>query len=155
MRLTEHLRLENISTRLRATDKESVLLELAELAVSGSDDGPSVEVVRDAFLAREKLATTGVGSGVAIPHGRFSVSEFTVAIGFARDGLPFDAIDHEPVQVFVAILAPDTEPAAQLRMLARVSRILRPAGFREALLALDDPEQVLRALSAADAELGD
>ena len=81
-----------------------------------------------ALSERERLATTGVGSGIAIPHGRADIDEFRVAMAISRKGMPFDAVDGGPAHILVAVLAPLQNPADQLRMLARISRVLeRPS----------------------------
>ncbi|MEM9072582.1 MAG: PTS sugar transporter subunit IIA [Myxococcota bacterium] len=118
---------ERVALALAAEDKHAAIQELSSLLVGDADAKP----VFDALWAREQLASTGVGSGVAIPHGRVrGVDEIRAALAIHPAGLPFDAIDGEPVHVFVAILAPEDRPSHHLRVLAEVSRLLRSADVR-------------------------
>ena len=95
-------------------------------------------------MARESLASTGVGSGVAIPHGRVpGIDGIQAALGIHREGIPFDAVDGERVHVFVAILAPEDKPSQHLKALAEVSRVLRRRDVREKLLSVDSAEDAL------------
>lgn len=149
MRFTDYLTLEGISTSLRGRNRNEALAELSELAAAVCP-GLSSSMILEGFLDRERLATTGVGSGIAIPHGRFPVCDFAVAIGIAPSGVAFGAVDGEPVYILVALLAPQSSPAGQLRMLARISKLLRPEATRSRLRAAVTPREVLDALTAQE-----
>lgn len=154
MRFSEYISSEVIAPDLAGKNKDEILLSLAGLAACNRRVQLSTEQIYDAFAARERLATTGVGSGVAIPHGRFAMPDFAIAVGFCPGGVEFEAIDGAPVRILVAILAPEGNPAAQLRMLARVSRLLRPVELRESLLSTRDIPEILALLRGADSALG-
>ncbi|MBX3271978.1 MAG: PTS sugar transporter subunit IIA [Sandaracinaceae bacterium] len=148
MRLADILAAHRITVRLEATDKASALRAMAELFV---DDVEGIDADRIAavFEEREALASTGVGSGVAIPHGRIEgVPTLLAAVGLSREGLDFDAIDGRPVHIFVALLGPRN--LDHLKALARFSRLLRSEHARRDLLGAASPADALDRICAAD-----
>lgn len=146
MRLSDILTEERVSVSLSTADKNSALDALAELLSSGAN-GLSAVTIAKVLKDREQLASTGVGDEVAIPHGRVvGLQRVVAAVALCPDGLDFDAIDHRPVRIFVAILAPDRAPGEQLRALARVSRLLRDRRVRERLFAAHTPAELMSVL---------
>lgn len=144
MLLAELLGAERVSLSLEAADKPSALRSLSRLF---RDAGVDEERVFRSLMARESLASTGVGSGVAIPHGRVAgIDDIRAALGIHVAGVPFDAVDGERVHVFVAILAPEDKPSQHLKALAEVSRLLRRRDVRERLLAAKSVEEALDVL---------
>jgi PTS system nitrogen regulatory IIA component len=133
MRLAEVLKIEAIRTDLSAKDKDGTLRALARIFAE-SDGVLDEEVVYRAFSDRERLATTGLGSGVAIPHGRVDITEFRVVMAISHEGVPFDSVDGQPAHIVFAVLGPRENPAEQLRMLARISRVLKDQAVRKRLL---------------------
>lgn len=149
MRLADHLTVDGITTDLSPDSKDETLRSLARLIAP--DDGELSEEDAYRVLAeRERLATTGVGSGVAVPHGRADVEEFTIGLGICKDGCEFGALDGELTRIFVAVLAPEGRPAGQLKMLAKISQLLRDPAIRERLLAAPNREAVLQVLLDGD-----
>lgn len=146
MRLSELLTEQRVTTTLRATTKDAALEALAALLVAGQptlDRASVLRVLRD----REGLASTGVGDEVAIPHGRIvGASGLLAAVALSPSGVEFDSIDHRPVKIFVAILAPDNRPKDQLSALARVSKLLRDGRVRARLMQADSPAALLAAV---------
>lgn len=152
MRLAELLDTGRVSTSLKGSDKNGVLRELAELF---SADGLDADHVYRVLSEREALASTGVGSGVAIPHGRLrGLEEMRAAMGIHHEGVAFDAVDGQPVHIFVAVLAPDRRPSEHLKALARISRLLRRDTVRRQLQRVDEPGQVLTLVDTEDAGRG-
>lgn len=144
MRLAEILHVERTTTTLPANDKDGVLKALAELF-----PGLPEEAVLEGFREREALATTGVGSGVAVPHARLASVDRTIgALAISREGVDFDSIDGQPAHVFVAIVAP--ERGDLVKVLARIARLLRDADLRERLVGAADAEQAYVTLIRAD-----
>ena len=144
MEIEDLLEVEAVLPSLRSTSKKQALQELARAAakVTGKDE----REIFDVLLQREKLGTTGVGNGIAIPHGKLDGLDQMRGL-FARLEQPidFDAIDEQPVDLIFLLLAPDTAGADHLKALARVSRQLRDgpycdklrgSGDRDALYAL-------------------
>lgn len=150
MLLTDILNEQRVTTKLVASSKDDALLALAELF---SRDDPSLEAgaVHEVLREREKLASTGVGSGVAIPHGRISsIEQLRAAVAISPDGIPFDAIDGAPVRIIVGVLAPQHHTGDHLRVLARVSRLLRSVQVRESLLDARDAHAAFDVIARAD-----
>lgn len=105
------------------------------------------EALYDVLLERERLASTGIGSGVAIPHGRYDgVEELRAAIAICPTGVEFDAVDDLPVKIIVAIVGPKSMPQKHLAALAGVSRVLRNEERRSEVLRAADDAQAYRVL---------
>lgn len=150
MLLTDILNEQRVTTRLEASTKDDALLALAEL-FSGDDPNLQASAVHEVLRERERLASTGVGSGVAIPHGRISsIEQLRAAVAISPGGIPFDAIDGAPVRIIVGVLAPQHHTGDHLRVLARVSRLLRSAQVRENLLDARDPHAAFDVIARAD-----
>ena len=147
----ELLSVENVSASLSSGTKDAVLLELGEL-VARSIEGATSQSVRKVLADREALASTGVGSGVAIPHGRLSgLDRVRVGIGVHQRGVGFDAIDGRPVHIFVVVLSPDHEPGQHLRLLRHASLMLREEPVRKRLLAAQDTQALYDVFAEEDA----
>ncbi len=90
-------------------------------------------------LDRGKFGSTGIGDGVAIPHGKLKGMEnILCAFGRSKEGLDFDAVDGKPVHIFFLLLAPEDSASLHLKMLSRISKVLRDPSFRKNLVELDD-----------------
>ncbi len=151
MRLREILQPERVVPRLDVHDKPAALRALARI-FAASDARLVEEDVLRVLSEREALGSTGVGSGVAIPHGRLhGLDAMQAAIALCPDGVGFDAVDGEPAQIFVALLAPDRHTGDHLKALARVSRLLRDASVRERLLRAEGREALLAVVEEEDA----
>lgn len=129
--------------------KEAALLALADLLSRGSG------VTSNEFLRvldeRESLQTTGIGDGVAIPHGALDALEQQVAaLLVCPDGVPFDSIDGRPARILFAVVGPKRASTEHLKTLARVSRLLRDASFREKLLSASDGGEAFELVRAAE-----
>jgi PTS system nitrogen regulatory IIA component len=143
MRLNEILTVDRITTNPSVTDKESVLRVLARLFSNG-DSAPPEGIIYNVLAEREKLLSTGIGNGIAIPHARVrDIDAVRAAVAVCPAGVSFDAVDAEPVQLFVALLAPDGDPNQQLRTLARISKLLRDDTFKRRLVAAETPQRIL------------
>jgi PTS system nitrogen regulatory IIA component len=152
MRITEFLAPQAINLDLKATGKREVLLELLQpLQQAGkiSDAKKMVEVL----LEREELGSTGIGGRIAIPHGKASqVKELAASLGVSKAGVGFDALDGEPVNLFVALVAPEGSAGLHLKALARISNLLKAKPLKKALLAAPDVEAALRLIEAEEQE---
>jgi nitrogen PTS system EIIA component len=137
MNLTELLPVEMILADLEGTTADALFVELCT-PLAGVVGIPAVELAQ-ALAEREALASTALGSGIAVPHGVHPGLDRVVAsFGRARTGVAFDAPDGEPVHFFVALLRPPEAVGAHLTALARVGQLLGHASVREALLAAPD-----------------
>ncbi|HET8937842.1 MAG TPA: PTS sugar transporter subunit IIA [Polyangiales bacterium] len=148
MRLEEVLHADDVTTELPAADKQSTLRGLARL-LSRRDDLDE-DAVYQAIADRERLATTGIGSGVAMPHGRLRVNRPRMALAICRQGIAFDSVDGEPARILVALLTPYEHPGEQIKVLARVSRVLRRPSVRERLLHAASGDDALRIMVEED-----
>jgi PTS system nitrogen regulatory IIA component len=141
---------EGVIPNLRATSKKQALQELARRAAEIS--GKSDRVVLDVLLERERLGTTGVGNGIAIPHGKLPNLPRLYGL-FARLEKPidFESIDEQPVDLIFLLLAPEAAGADHLKALARVSRLLRDKAICEKLRGTDTAEGLYTLLTESPA----
>jgi PTS system nitrogen regulatory IIA component len=139
MEIADLLRPEQVIAHLRATSKKQALQDLARRAAQTS--GQNERAIFDVLMERERLGTTGVGNGIAIPHGKLATLDRLHGL-FARLDHPidFDAIDERPVDLIFLLLAPESAGADHLKALARVSRLLRDKAACEKLRGTDDQE---------------
>ncbi|MBZ0116089.1 MAG: PTS sugar transporter subunit IIA [Sandaracinaceae bacterium] len=151
MRLADILSVERVTVHLEANDKRQALEALARLFVRTRADLDPKEITR-VFEEREALASTGVGSGVAIPHGRLrAVQALSAAVGICKEGVDFDAIDGRPAHLLVAVLGPEKQTGEHLKALARFSRVLRDERVRQRLMQCATDEEALEILVTEDA----
>lgn len=151
MRLIELLDAERVRVPLAARRKDELLRELVDL-VMGPDEGERAEEVLRAVLEREKVLSTGIGGGVAIPHAKTdAVSSLCIAAGRTADGVDFDALDGEPVRLCFLLVGPESEAGAHVKALSRIARVVRRESVREQLARVQTPEEFLRVLDAAEA----
>lgn len=134
MKIVDYLSPENVLPELSARTGDGVLEEFAQHLKSTGKIGDAaslVEILRD----REKLGSTGIGHGVAIPHGRLrGLKEIIIAFGRSVQGIDFDAHDGQPVNLFFLLVAPEDSAGMHLKALARISRIVKNPECREALI---------------------
>jgi len=146
MEITELLDREGVVASMKVSSKKQTLQELAEIAARVT--GLKERLIFDTLLERERLGTTGVGHGIAIPHGKLAELDRLHAI-FARLDTPveFDSIDDAPVDLIFLLLAPESAGADHLKALARVSRLLRNDSVCEKLRGTEDPDVLFAVLS--------
>ncbi len=145
--LADLLHPERVRIGLTLGDKNAALRAIASL-LTMPEGTVNEEVLNDVLDERERLASTGIGSGVAIPHGRFDgVEELRAAVAICPAGVDFDAVDRLPVYILVGIVGPKSMPQKHLAALAGVSRVLRSEEKRNALLRAVDNAEAYRALT--------
>lgn len=138
MKLKDILQKEAVIGDITSTDKRSVLEELSLLAHKIYPQLSSTQVLQ-VLLDREKLGSTGVGNGVAIPHGKVSGLNSIVAVfGRSKKGVEFQAHDNKPVTLFFVLLAPENVVGNHLQALARLSRLLKEEAVRQKLAQVRD-----------------
>jgi len=132
--------------------KEEVIRELVGLLVrAGSIKERDVHKLVQILLKRESLGSTGIGQGVAIPHGKSDcVTKLIGAFGVSRAGVDFDALDGEPVTLFFLLVAPEDSAGPHLKALARISRLLKDKHFRDGLRAAKDEKTLVRIIREED-----
>ena len=150
MEIVDLLTPESVIPHLRATSKKQALQELAKRAAEIT--GVHERAIFDVLLERERLGTTGVGNGIAIPHGKLPNLERLHGL-FARLDTPinFDAIDDQAVDLIFLLLAPESAGADHLKALARVSRLLRDKSECEKLRGTDGAEALYALLTQSEA----
>jgi PTS system nitrogen regulatory IIA component len=139
MEIADLIKPDRVVANLRATSKKQALQDLARRAAEITDQ--SERAIFSVLMKRERLGTTGVGNGIAIPHGKLPTLDRLYGL-FARLEHPidFDSIDDRPVDLIFLLLAPESSGADHLKALARVSRLLRDKTACEKLRGTDDPE---------------
>jgi len=138
MTLTEYLSDDRVVTDVRNDDVRGILQQLIDpLIRSGSLDNPQVVIA--ALLAREKVLSTGIGHGIAVPHAiSAAIPEPQVLLGISPDGADYGSMDGEPVRVFFVLLSPPDRASHHTRLLARIARLCRDSAFVDGLVACTD-----------------
>jgi len=150
MKITEILGHDAVVEELRSDTKEGVLEELASIIVRVSGSPLKEQLVR-ALAEREELGSTGIGDGVAIPHGKLKdVKVMMAAFGRSSRGVDFQAIDGKPVHIFFMLVAPEEMAGPHLKALARISRLLKGPSRRKAFLEAKSREDIYRLISEGD-----
>jgi PTS system fructose-specific IIA component len=151
VRLSDVLTPDHIRIPLAATTKGGVLRELVAAAVAGN--GHAAEEVLGAVLQREREFPTGIGYGVAVPHGRTPALNGLVTVaGTTPAPVPYETVDGEPVRLFFLLAGPESTAGEHVKVLGRISRLVRREPVRSRLLAARTPEEFHRVL--CDAEVG-
>jgi len=152
MKFSDFVKTGAIRADLKATSKEAVidelvqsLLDAGEIAADQRDD------IIAAIMKREELGSTGIGRGVAVPHTKHpSVSQLVGTVGVSEQGVDFDSLDGERVQLFFLLISPPERPGDHLRALENISRQLRDESFCRFLKQSKTPEDIQQLLQEAD-----
>lgn len=151
MRITEFLKPEAVIPELSSGNKADVLKELAS-ALARAAPQVSAEKLWSVLDEREKIGSTGMEKGVAIPHGRLpELAGLVACFGVSRAGVEFDARDGRPSQFFFALVAPENSAGVHLKALSKISRLFRSDSLREALLAAKTTDEIYALISQEDA----
>jgi fructose-specific phosphotransferase system IIA component len=150
MRLSELLNRDAVSLRLVATTKREALVELVQLLERAHGVESNGEIL-DRVVRREAMMTTGIGHGVAIPHGKArSLSHMVAACAVCREGLDFEAEDRQPVHLFVLFVSPESATTQHVRALANLSRLLKEEPVRRSLREARTVDEFFAALHSAE-----
>ncbi len=151
MLLSELLTPERIKVPLQGASKEELLRELVQL-VSAHEHVDDPEEVLRAVREREAVLSTGIGNGVAIPHGKSAaVPALCMAAGRTAQPVEFDALDGRPVSLFFLLVGPETAAGPHIKALSRISRLVRKDSVRDQLVAASTPEEFYRAMKDSEA----
>jgi PTS system nitrogen regulatory IIA component len=154
VRITDFLVPDAVLVDLQAKNKKDVLAELLQPLAKAGKIADAKKMV-DVLLEREELGSTGIGGRIAIPHGKAAqVKELAASLGVSKEGIAFDALDGEPVNLFIALVAPEGSAGLHLKALARISSLLKDKAFKKALLAAPTREEVLRLIETEEKEKG-
>jgi PTS system nitrogen regulatory IIA component len=151
MKIAEFLREDLTLPNLAARDKAGALAELCGALARAN---PTLDFARltDTLLEREKLGSTGIGEGVAIPHGKLAgVPGLLAAFGRSVSGVDFQAIDGKPTQLIFVLFAPENSAGIHLKALARISRLFRNPAFRKSILEASGAKAIFQLIAEEDA----
>ena len=150
MKLSDLLDESVISLHLASEDKEELFAEMVEILWRAGrlEDR---EGALEAIASREDMATTGIGDGLAVPHGKAaSIGALTAALGISKEGIEYDATDGEPVHIVFMVLAEANNPGPHVECLGEIARLLQVQGFRDRLRAAETAEEVLAVIKAEE-----
>lgn len=146
MKLADYLDRDLIISDLSARTKSEVLAELVSPLTAKYPALDAAKTTR-VLLDRESLGTTGIGDGIAIPHGKLdTIDQLMVIVGRSQHGVDFDSLDRKPVSIFFTVLAPANVVGLHLKILATVSRLLKDETFRHSFAASPGHEGLWRLL---------
>ncbi len=153
MKLTELLNPEAINPELKAASKNDVLGELTDALLRvepGLDRDEVVEVLKE----RERLGSTGIGDGVAIPHGKLKhLDKLLLSFGRSRRGVDFDSMDGQPARLFFLLVAPEDSVGVHLKTLARISKLLKNPEVRQDLIDAEDAGAIYDIIARREEQL--
>ncbi len=152
MRIAEFLKPDAVVEELRSTSKPEILRELSA-ALAKTNPNVSPQRLATVLEERERVNSTGVGEGVAIPHGKLpELSTLSASFGVCHAGIDFDAHDKKPTFLFFALVAPENSAGLHLKALARISRLFRNASFRESILSAKGAQEIYSLILQEDAK---
>lgn len=154
MKLTEILKPQCIKVPVVATDKQAAIFELADLLIAETAiaDG---EVFKDAIWKRESTRTTGIGGGVAVPHGKTQgIDQLRMAIGRTAQPLEFGSIDKQPVELIILLGSPLDQTGPHIEALSRISRMLIDPDVRDKMKTLATGQEVYDLIGELEAKMG-
>ena len=152
MHMADFITLDRVLAEMQATTKRDALVELATLVTNGRDAAVGQALV-EMLMNREKLASTGIGEEVAIPHAKLdSVGTLVVGLGRSVAGVDFESVDGKPTRLFFVLVAPENSTGMHLKALARISRLCKEPDFRTRLLAAVDRAEMYDILCEEDAK---
>jgi PTS system nitrogen regulatory IIA component len=155
MKIVDFVGPELIVPQLQAHEKSAVIRELAD-HLAAHVTGPQKidrEVLAKVLLERERLASTAIGEGVAIPHGKLdAVGKLVAVVGRATEGVDFDSMDGRPTHLFFVLVAPENSTGVHLKALARISRLFKDPEFRTRLMQAKDAQEIFRVIADEDAK---
>lgn len=152
MKIVDVLDRASILMDLKSRDKVSILKELAVPAahITGIDPDALVRVL----MERERLGSTGIGGGIGIPHGKLkNIEQSVLGFGLSRSGVDFDAIDGRPTHLFFLLITPDHATDLHLKLLARISRLLKKEPLKQMLMQARHADEVITIISEEDDDL--
>jgi nitrogen PTS system EIIA component len=150
MKLTDFLDESSIVADLQASDKTKAL-EILVHAMSTSNPTMNEQEILNVLLEREALGSTGIGDGIAIPHGKSAaLSKIISGFGLSRQGIDFDSLDGKPAHLFFVLVAPENSVGTHLKVLARISRMLKNTDFRSKLMNANSQHDMYQIISEED-----
>ncbi len=154
MKILDFVRPELVVADVQGQDKKAVLEELAAHLASHAGVEPPIDQggLLRVLVERERLASTAIGEGVAIPHGKLSIPRLLGCVGISRRGVDFESMDGRPTHIFFVLVAPENSTGIHLKALARISRLFKDPDFRNRLMQAKDAVDMFRILADEDAK---
>jgi len=152
MKLTDILKPEQVIADLKSTGKRAVMKELCGplLKIQPQLD---LKVLMEVLIERERLGSTGIGDGIAIPHGKLpDMDNLLLSFGRSLAGVDFDSLDGKPAHLFFLVVAPENSAGVHLKTLARISRLLKSNALRRDLMEAKDSRAIYAIIEAQDEE---
>ena len=150
MKMMDYLSEEWVIPDLKGEDKPSILKELSGVLVKPCQV-TSVEELLQVLLDREKLGSTGIGEGIAIPHGRLKkLKKFFISFGRSLKGVDFDSIDQKPSQLFFLVMAPESSAVDNLKLLGRIVTLLKEPSFKKRLMEASSQKELFKIIAEED-----
>lgn len=151
MKIADFLRKESVISELHSKNKTEVIKELSQL-VSSLYQNINSDSLFQVLMEREKLCSTAVDAGVAIPHGKLGgISNIIAAFGRSEKGIDFESLDGNPTHLFILILAPENAAGTHLKLLARISKIFKLPEFRSKLMEAKSQDEIYEIIAEEDA----
>ncbi len=152
MNLTQILQPTCVKVPLEGKDKNAVITELVDL-LDANNLLEDKSAASEAVFMREKTRSTGIGSGIAIPHGKCkAVKELVMAIGIAHEPIDFESVDDKPVTIVILLVSPTDQTGPHIQALARISRLMLDEQFRQSLEKSGSAEELYELLSKKENE---
>lgn len=149
MKILDVLSKEAICIDLKGKDKKGILDELVAPIVPLT--GTSQEELVKVLMERERLGSTGIGGGIGIPHGKLrALDDLVLGFGLSRRGADFESMDNRPTHIFFLLLTPENSAGLHLKLLARISRLLKNEEFKSQLLQASRPEEIIDIIREKD-----
>jgi PTS system nitrogen regulatory IIA component len=150
MRITELMDKNLIISELHSETKKEVLKELVDCITKKELDIDGNDLLR-VLLEREELGSTGIGDGIAIPHGKVKkIEDLMVAFGRSLGGVDFQSMDGKPTHIIFLLIAPENSAGIHLKALARLSRLLKDSRFRKNIMEADSSEEIYDLIAQED-----
>lgn len=152
MKITDELKKETIIAFLKSKTKNDVIKELTS-HIAKLYPNINTEQAYEVIIEREKLCSTALDAGVAIPHGKMSgISNFVISFGRSEQGVEFDSLDGKPSHLFILILSPENSSGLHLKLLAKISKIFKIQEFRSQLMKAKTSDEIYEIIAQEDAK---
>ncbi len=151
MKISEILNKNSIIADLVSTHKAGVLQEMAKAVAQATE--ANADAIAEVLMERESLGSTGIGGGIAIPHGKLAtVESVTVGFGLSRKGIDYDSLDNRPVHIFFLLLTPENSTGGHLKVLAQISKLLKMDHFKDRLKSAASTDEIYEIVMEQDEE---